>query len=642
MSKYRTRLQEMDKAYNWATKYPIDNLIKYLKKIKEESLIVIGSGGSYSVASYISSLHSEFTSQIAKAMTPLDYISTNTSSNSAVILITTSGKNTDIINVLNEAVAREHKHIIVVCANPNAPIITKFSNYTIISYFNFKLPTKKDGFLAVNSILIFSILFLRAYYKSNKKILFLPKEFDEFALDSKDFDEFENTLRNNLKHIICKDTIIVLFGNWGRFAAIDLESKYSESALGNVSLSDYRNFGHGRHNWIDKKWQISSLLAFADRKSEKNLKRTFSLIPEKIPKYIFKSKYSEGPLSAIDLLIKTYFLVNLAGVYRNIDPSSQGIPEFGRKLYRMSVTTSELSKYQLWRKEPNRAYILRKFPNFDFSTKQVRNFWKKSFDDYQASFTEEKFGGIVFDFDGTLCPSERRKIGIADDVVSNLLHLIDHNIKIGIASGRGGSLNRDLIEKIPKEYHEKIFVGYHNGSICGFLSEKIDFDNISINAYVNEINELLCDDKYLSLFEKDIRHKPTQLTIIAPNSDLLSIFSYLNTKLGQNKEVKMVLSDHSIDIIPKTVTKTVVIDLIQNSLAKNHSVLTIGDKGSIDGNDFDLLNRNLSLSVDEVSSNPFNCWNLGPMGYRGVPITLFYLNRIIFGENTFHLNLKME
>src|SRR5260370_29648479 len=33
-------------------------------------------------------------------------------------------------------------------------------------------------------------------------------------------------------------------------AAWDLESKFSEAALGSIQVADYRNFAHGRHHWI--------------------------------------------------------------------------------------------------------------------------------------------------------------------------------------------------------------------------------------------------------------------------------------------------------------------------------------------------------------------------------------------------------
>ena len=49
-----------------------------------------------------------------------------------------------------------------------------------------------------------------------------------------------------------KKTLVVLHDDWGKAAAVDAESKMHEAGLANVQLSDYRNFAHGRHNWLDK------------------------------------------------------------------------------------------------------------------------------------------------------------------------------------------------------------------------------------------------------------------------------------------------------------------------------------------------------------------------------------------------------
>ena len=46
---------------------------------------------------------------------------------------------------------------------------------------------------------------------------------------------------------------LVLHGPSTRSAAVDLESKFTEAALGNVQLADFRNFAHGRHHWLAKK-----------------------------------------------------------------------------------------------------------------------------------------------------------------------------------------------------------------------------------------------------------------------------------------------------------------------------------------------------------------------------------------------------
>ena len=44
-------------------------------------------------------------------------------------------------------------------------------------------------------------------------------------------------------------------------AASDLESKFTEAAIGNVQTADYRHFAHGRHHWLAKRGNETGVLA---------------------------------------------------------------------------------------------------------------------------------------------------------------------------------------------------------------------------------------------------------------------------------------------------------------------------------------------------------------------------------------------
>ena len=57
-----------------------------------------------------------------------------------------------------------------------------------------------------------------------------------------------------------RPTTLVLHGPSTRIGAVDLESKFTEAALGHLQLADYRNFAHGRHNWLAKRGETSSVL----------------------------------------------------------------------------------------------------------------------------------------------------------------------------------------------------------------------------------------------------------------------------------------------------------------------------------------------------------------------------------------------
>ena len=85
-------------------------------------------------------------------------------------------------------------------------------------------------------------------------------------------------------------------------------------------------------------------------------------------------------------------------------------------------------------------------------------------------------------------------------------------------------------------------------------------------------------------------------------------------------------SGHSVDVLHTRNSKAETPRAIERILGiGNDDVLRIGDLGNWGGNDFDLLNEGLSLSVDRISSKLDTCWNLGPPGSKGITTTMRYL-----------------
>ena len=90
----------------------------------------------------------------------------------------------------------------------------------------------------------------------------------------------------------------------------------------------------------------------------------------------------------------------------------------------------------------------------------------------------------------------------------------------------------------------------------------------------------------------------------------------------QLKGIRVWRSSHSMDIVVyHEVSKLRVME----DAAKT---LCIGDYGSVEGNDYELLSCPTSLSVDRVSKNAESCWNIAPSGMKGLDATLFYLSRL--------------
>src|SRR5207244_3270959 len=76
-----------------------------------------------------------------------------------------------------------------------------------------------------------------------------------------------------------RPTVIVLYGPETYPAAVDLESKFTEAALGSTQLADYRNFAHGRHHWLAKRGTDTGVLAIVTDGDRELAESTLTLLP---------------------------------------------------------------------------------------------------------------------------------------------------------------------------------------------------------------------------------------------------------------------------------------------------------------------------------------------------------------------------
>ena len=94
----------------------------------------------------------------------------------------------------------------------------------------------------------------------------------------------------------------------------------------------------------------------------------------------------------------------------------------------------------------------------------------------------------------------------------------------------------------------------------------------------------------------------------------------------QMKGIRVWCSSHSMDIVVyREVSKLQVIEDPERTLC-------IGDYGTVEGNDYEMLTSKYSLSVDRVSKNAESCWNIVPSGMKGLDATLYYMSRMKANE----------
>src|SRR6185437_1118634 len=153
-------------------------------------------------------------------------------------------------------------------------------------------------------------------------------------------------LEDAVRQIGLRSHVIVLFGEFGMPAATDLESKFSEVGLASVQLTDFRNFAHGRHNWIDKHPHDTVIISIEIGDEAHLATRTLRLLPVETP-VVRITVQQESTLGA---LIAMYSVMRLTGVFgqlRKLDPGRPGVPAYGSRLYRLNAWPARLSSISI-------------------------------------------------------------------------------------------------------------------------------------------------------------------------------------------------------------------------------------------------------------------------------------------------------
>lgn len=629
---YSKELDKISETYEWANETPIDNLVEFVKRSEKTPLYVIGSGGSFSATTFASLLHQHI-GMVAKCLTPLEFLEyENIDSNCSVLIVTASGNNRDILSAFDKAVKINPKNIGIVCASVTNKLTKKAVNVPNVLIHGVKIPIGKDGFLATNS-LIATLIWLCRSYVSAYSLLYKIPTLNELVYLGKSKEKFEEELKIKLNNFSDRDTIVCLYDNWGKTAAADLESKLVEAGLVNVQLADYRNFAHGRHNWLDKNKEKTCLIALVNPNCEQLANKTMKLIPDYTPKITLSTNY-EGPIATISLLIQILYIVKFFGEIKNIDPGRPGVADFGRKIYHLPIPKNNPNSFTDFEK----LALRNKFGHCnvnDLETKtrveQLHKFIK--------NISKEKFGAIVFDYDGTLCDSENRLTHPGKEIEEKLIQLLENEIIIGIATGRGKSVREALQKIIPKKYWSRVLVGYYNCSDIGELGDNtLPSKESTKDPNLLKILELLKKQKIISK-DNNVTSRLKQITLENIDFGAIELVSKIKsidpTKL---KNIKIVESTHSVDLLSKEVSKLNLIEYVKKKISDSYEVLCIGDKGKEPGNDFELLSYPFSLSVDEIDNNPMNCWNLMPVGITGESGILYYTKKLSYAKNYFNID----
>lgn len=614
---YRDELQKLGRTTEESYAFSIERLTRAIEDSAGHGLVVVASGGSQTPAQYLAELHQEVLGHPSRVVTPLVFQSNPSYARGCVWLLSASGRNPDILEACEHAIAAGAQSITALIGTEDSPLQQILVDYGASRTIVFSLSAGGDGFLATNSLWASCLLIERAYHAA--------------------FGGRPKVSVENVTHLLdwAKSTVEDL-PEWGRDIVgigdpdtmpglVDLEMRVTESALAHIWVSDLRNLGHGRHYWFADRGSESTALCFATPPYLALAERTIALIREASPAWLVKVPFT-GSLARLASIAASMFIAQRMGDWIHRDPGRPGVPAFGEQIYNLAVPTRSVRATASLDEQILTAKLGR-----DPSTlsETELTFWLDRLKTYREKLKAADIPAVVFDFDGTLIESSRRYEPLEQPIVEELCRLLAAEVHIGIATGRGGSCGEELRKRLPQDLWDRVSIGYYNGAVIQPMS-RLEPAATEPDVMIQEAKARV-ERHVLRPGRGRCRAYAQQCSVsLLDGRSLSQAWCEVTAALQDLVDAGLLMvwqSSHSIDIVSAKVSKRNVISAIAaraNCLPED--VLCIGDRGRWPGNDFELLQSPLSLSADQCSNLEDRCWNLAGTYRRQVAATCFQLS----------------
>ncbi len=640
MARYRSELDQLPATYLRSLAADIERVKAAIAGASEASIIGVGSGGSFTIASMLCGLHESYTGRVSRPATSLEMIcNPNLASASPVFLVSAEGANPDIVEALLRARYYSARPLHIITNRADTPLMRCAAGLTGVTQHVFELEDK-DGYLATNSLLFDASIVARSYAELDDRAARLPPSLESLALVSGDVDSWIAGAAAFVNECAKRGNLIVTYSPLLRAVAADLESKLSESALLHCQLADLRSFAHGRHLWLADRPDDSAILAITEPSLSRLWTSMSSLIPATIPTLEMPCKGS-APSDLLTGLIAEMRLIDEIADCLGRDPGRPDVAPFGRQIYYLQISDLIPSPSESFDGDDGtKANVL----GAHWPVAVKRPALQRALGDFKASLGRQSFRAVVFDYDGTLCPSSRRDAPPPAAVITHLTRLLESEVIVAVATGRGGSVDEQLRACLPERLWPRVPLALYNGGWVSVVGGSMP-EATGTNEFLSHVARIVNRLKGLGVPIDTVRTThPYQVSIrFREGVQTEGMWFVVADALRQDglDVSRLERSKHSLDILAPGVSKSrVIANIVQDFGIDPYQILTIGDQGAWPGNDCSLLEHRFSLSVDLPSRRLDRGWKLAPTQKRDVDATLWYMERMVVGASgTFRLDL---
>ena len=603
--RFSGKLDALADTVDAASEIDIEALAKRLSESRNRAAIAIGSGGSAVAAEYLALARSTVGRGLTLVQTPLAFtLGLSHLHDTDVWLFSAGGDNHDILSALTAAKHRGARSVTIVTANQDAQLIDAAQRLPDSVTLVTPRAEPKDGFLATHSLVGAVVALLRAADQSanDKESADLPERVAS-AARFRLADGARHALRDELSDAAAVETIVLLHDPRLSAASVLIDTSLWEAAICSIQRTDFRNFAHGRHVWLAKRPAESFVIALTGQETQPIWKQ----IADHLPRDIKRHSRDYGRCSRFDgylAILDAFAIVESLGSFRDIDPGKPGVGDFAPPIYDAD-SLGRLS-HDFTPPVRQKRFICARHDEIGTSVSDLPAAYRNALERLGTA----SFGGLVLDYDGTVVSSDDRYHPPTAEMVEQLSRLLDEGLRLGIATGRGGSAGEDLRKVLPEQHHHGIVMGYYNGAHIAPLSQDIRDAPPPPNEAVQRAVEWTLTRT--DLFDHEFKNSGVQATldekyIRSPN---LFIAEFRAAGFDGLDRLKLVMSGHSFDICPIEACKTNVVNAVQQALPETQHVLCVGDSGGTAGNDHIMLGLPFGISVDHVCSREHVGWSL--------------------------------
>ena len=580
------------------------SLSEEMGRCASSAAVAVGSGGSLVAAQYFNRCLESLGTGPASVQTPMEVVVGATDLVNAVVwLFSASAENSDIAAAARAATDRGCAQLVLCTRNADGSVAdwVRSTGGTVLVV---PVAEEKDGYLATHSLIsTCTALLLGANHAAHAQTTdVIPKL--KYRVSTQIAERSKGNYQTSFAPLAQGAVLLLISDPALRPIATLLETSLWETALCPVQLTDMRNFAHGRHTWPHHHSARTLFFALTSALSEPSWKSISDALPSDLPSW--HAHYALGGRHEnLCGIIDGLFWIEAIGAITGIDPGKPGIAPYGRAIYKDDalLTTASVMPPPVRQKLATALRCEGHVP----SARDMHQAYVKKLDTLKS----KDIGAIVLDFDGTVVATNNRLGPPPSGVVDEFTRLSALGVRIGFASGRGGSLGQQIRAVLPPKVYQDVVIGYFNGGHIARANIDLDQARPAHNPLIDQVADWL-EGRPDLLKAGSVPHKEIQLTIA--HDDLQAPSRFLedvqDCPLIAEGTVRIVASGHSFDIIPATSSKLRVVEQLQQDIGATKAVLSIGDCGQIYGNDFEFLARDFGVSVDQVCPGLGGTWSL--------------------------------